>query len=276
MRRQPVHNRHVPCVSESPFFRGTGLCAASFLAASLVLGLMSRQAGAVDKPKMETHTQTFSVRLSATRVIYDPSSMGATLTVTNPQDYPILVQSHVLAEDMKGKAPFVVTPPLFRLDGQQQSRLRIVRTGGDFAKDRESIQWLCVKGIPPKADYEWAKDKDGKSAADNKTISLNVQMSINSCIKLFVRPYSVKGHPDDVAASLVWYRQGNQLKATNDSPFYMNLSSLTVGGRVVRGLHYVPPFSSYNFTLPEGASGKIAWRIINDYGGESSYQADMK
>ncbi|MDO2495886.1 fimbria/pilus periplasmic chaperone [Escherichia coli] len=27
---------------------------------------------------------------------------------------------------------------------------RIVRTGGDFSVDRESLQWICIKGIPPK------------------------------------------------------------------------------------------------------------------------------
>ncbi|NPE97657.1 Dr fimbrial biogenesis chaperone DraB, partial [Escherichia coli] len=68
------------------------------------------------------------------------------------QDYPMLVQSEVLSEDQKSPAPFVVTPPLFRLDGQQSSRLRIVRTGGEFPSDRESLQWICVKGIPPKED----------------------------------------------------------------------------------------------------------------------------
>ena len=256
---------------------GTAICSLSFLVVSLALGMISRSGHAAEKLKMERHTQSFGVELGATRIIYDPASSGATLMVTNPQDYPILVQSRALTEDTKSKAPFVVTPPLFRLDGQQQSRLRIVRTGGNFAEDRESIQWLCVKGIPPEADDVWAKDKDGKSAAERNVVSLNVQMSVSNCIKLFVRPASVKGHPSDVAASLAWHRQGNQLKAVNDSPFYMNLHSLKVGATRITDIHYVPPFSSYTFTLPKGASGKVAWSIINDYGGESKvYQTEMK
>lgn len=46
----------------------------------------------------------------------------------------MLVQSEVLAENQKDPAPFVVTPPLFRLDALQSSRLRIVRTGVFFLR----------------------------------------------------------------------------------------------------------------------------------------------
>lgn len=242
----------------------------------VALGIFPLQSVATEEPKIEQHAQSFGLKLGATRVIYSPGSAGQVLSVTNPQEYPILVQSRVYAEDMKSKAPFVVTPPLFRLDGLQRSGLRIVRTGGDFAKDRESLQWVCVKGLPPKADDLWAKYKDGKSAED-KTVSLNLQLSIDSCIKLFVRPETIKGHPEDVASSISWSRQGTQLKAVNNTPFYMNLSSLKVGDVAISEMHYVPPFSSYNFHLPKEAHGKVFWSVINDYGGVSKvYQAEVK
>jgi len=224
---------------------------------------------------METNTQSFSVKLGASRVIFDPASNGATLTVTNPQAYPMLVQSQTFDEDMKNKAPFVVTPPLMRLDGQQQSRLRIIRAGGAFSEDRESLQWLCVKGIPPKADDEWAKSEGGNTA---KKVSLNLQVSINNCIKLLVRPASIKGSPDDAAALITWKIRDGKLEGTNNSAFYMNLSSLTVGGKKVVNAGYIPPFSSKKFDpLNKGVGGSVQWKIINDYGGESrSYHADLK
>ncbi|WP_371415231.1 hypothetical protein [Serratia sp. 1D1416] len=52
---------------------------------------------------METTTQSFSVRLGATRVIYNPASGGTTLPLVNPQNYPILLQSEALAENMKDR-----------------------------------------------------------------------------------------------------------------------------------------------------------------------------
>lgn len=220
----------------------------------------------------ETSTQTFSVKLSSSRLIYDLASNGTTLTVTNPQDYPVLIQSMALEENKKTKAPFVVTPPLMRLDGQQSSRLRIVRTGGNFAADRESLQWLCVKGIPPKAGDAWAKDDKAKDK-----VTLNIQLSMTNCIKLLIRPETLQNHPDDAEYKLKWQHQGNKLKATNDSPYYINISALKFNGSAVADIHYVAPFSSHEFTAPAGkTTGKIEWKIVNDYGGESqTYQADV-
>ncbi|ELM3737371.1 fimbria/pilus periplasmic chaperone [Edwardsiella piscicida] len=249
---------------------------AALLVPIVMLAFLPSLGRAAEKQKIETSMQRFSVRLGSSRVIYNPSSTGETLTVTNPQNYPILVQSQVFANDMKTKAPFIVTPPLFRLDGQQQSRLLIVRTGDVGLKDRESLQWLCVKGIPPKADDVWTKDQNGKAVVEKK-VSVNVQVSIDNCIKLIVRPENIQGQSGDVASSLIWHRQGNQIKGINNTPFYMNLASLKVGGIDIHNIHYIPPFSSYIFNLPSGLVGNnVSWTVINDYGGESKvYQADM-
>ena len=224
---------------------------------------------------METNTQSFSVQLGASRIIYDPTSNGTTLTITNPQSYPMLVQSQAFAEDMKTRAPFVVTPPLMRLDGLQQSRLRIIRVGDAFAGDRETLQWLCVKGIPPKAEDEWAKGEGGN--ASNK-VSMNLQVSINNCIKLFVRPNSVKGSPEDSAERAEWKINAGKLKGENHSAYYMNISSLMIDSKEVKMPGYIPPFSAKEFTIPGGDNGKqVQWKIINDYGGESRvYKTDLK
>lgn len=218
--------------------------------------------------KIETHTQPFSVKLGATRIIYNPDSSGATVSVTNPQDYPVLIQSEVYNEDAKTKAPFIVTPPLFRLDGQQQTRLRIVRTGVDVISDRESLRWLCVKGIPPKPDDEWAKDENNKSGV-HKNVSVNVQIVMSTCIKLLERPSTIKGSPAEVADSISWEKNGSNLRATNPTPFYMNLSLLKVGGVNIKNASFIAPFSSRVFALPDGARGDFEWAVITDYGGES-------
>ncbi len=222
--------------------------------------------------QMETFARVFSLHLGETRVIYNPDSAGSSMSVINDQDYPILVQSEVLTESRKAKAPFVVTPPLFRLDALQSSRLRIVRTGGGFPTDRESLQWLCVKGIPPKDGDKWG---DGKSEKAGK-VSLQMQFSINSCIKLFVRPSTVKGHSEDVAEKIEWQKVGNKLKGINPTSFYINLSKLKIGGKALEQ-HYIAPFSFYEFDLPAGAAGKVQWAVITDYGGVSrQFESELK
>ncbi|ANO92591.1 fimbria/pilus periplasmic chaperone [Escherichia coli] len=218
----------------------------------------------------KTNPNMFSLHLGATRVIYNPVSSGETLTIINDRDYPMLVQSEVLSEDRKSPAPFVVTPPLFRLDGKQSSRLRIVRTGGDFPMDRESLQWVCVKGIPPKVGDKWAGEQD-RDKKKTDQITVDVQMSVSSCIKLFVRPPAVKGRTDDVAGKVEWQKVGNRLKGTNPTPFYINLSELKVGDKNVNEHHYIAPFSSYEYPIPAGADGKVQWKVVMDHGGTSKW-----
>ena len=46
------------------------------------------------------------------------------------------------------KIAFIITPPLFRLDGHQENMLRIVRVGDDLPKDKESLYWMNIKSIP--------------------------------------------------------------------------------------------------------------------------------
>lgn len=223
---------------------------------------------------MNVSATEFSVSLDATRLIYDPASAGATLTVTNPQDYPMLVQSKVLDEAMVQKAPFIVTPPLFRLDGLQQNKLRIVRTGGTFAPDRETLQWLCVKAIPPQSDDAWAQ-----AGPQAKTVQMNLQLSVNACLKLLVRPGSIKGRPVDVAHQLAWQQKGQQLTVRNPTPFYMNFSSVRLGGVAVGELDYVAPLSHKTVTVAHKGSAKavVQWKVINDFGDVSQeYRADVK
>lgn len=209
----------------------------------------------------------FRVTLGATRVVYLERGAGAQLSVSNKQDYPILVQSSVTGEDKKSAAPFLVTPPLFRLEASQQSRLRVIRTGGTLPADRESLYWLCVKAVPP---------SENDSADTTKKISLTVNTAISTCDKLLYRPASLKGTAEDVAGSLRWTRQGNMLIVSNPTPFYMNLNTISVGTKSLSGLTYVPPRGERTLPLPAEAAGAVVWTVINDQGGESRrFSADV-
>ena len=228
-----------------------------------ILSCFFSTAQAMDN-NITNRTKFFSIHIGATRVIYDMASSGATLAITNKHEFPILVQSDVLSEDKEMSTHFIITPPLFRLDPLQSTRLRIVRTGGNFPIDRESMQWICVKGIPPKEDSKW-----GGTDAENKDkkMTLNVQLSVNSCIKMFIRPSNVKGHPDDVAGKVKWQITGNKLKGINPTPFYINLAELRVGKKEITEPHYIEPFSSYEYQIPTNGAKKVEWKIITDYGG---------
>ncbi|WP_260515800.1 fimbrial biogenesis chaperone [Serratia fonticola] len=193
------------------------------------------------------------VVIGGTRLIYDGGKKESSLSVNNPDKVPYLIQSWV--ETTAGgaeKAPFMVTPPLFRLDGGQENVLRVVRAGGNLPSDKESLYWMNIKSIP---------------SVNNDTNQNTLQIAVKTRIKLIYRPQGLKGTPEELAGKLTWQRNGNNLQVTNPTPFYMNFHEVKVADKGVKGVTYVAPMSSASFALPAGTSGgSVTWKIISDYG----------
>ncbi|MCW6016415.1 fimbria/pilus periplasmic chaperone [Serratia marcescens] len=244
--------------------------------ASTLLGvaLFQFHAMAAGLPGSVTKYETI---LGANRIIYSSSANGASLSVTNPQDFPILIQSMVLNEALKPVDTFVVTPPVFRLDGKRMNKLSIVLAEDNGVSDRESLNWLCVKSIPPKSDDVWAKEEN--NAQSKKQADVNLQLSLNNCIKLITRPTSLAGSVESSASTLVWQQRDHELTVTNPSPFYMNLATLMLDGKPVSNNKYVAPYSSQHIPLPSGMgkARNVSWQIVNDFGGNSqTYTKGLK
>lgn len=193
------------------------------------------------------------VTVGGTRLIYNGDKKEASLSVTNSDLQPYLIQSWVeVPNGMGKKPPFVVTPPLFRLDGNQKNILRIVRTDLNFAGDRESMYWLNIKSIPT-----------GKKQDD-----LNIlQIAVKTRIKVIYRPEKLNGTPEDVTSKLTWSHAGNVLTVNNPTPFIMNFHQVKIGNHLVKNATFVMPMSQATFAVPSGVSGSVSWKLISDYGG---------
>lgn len=192
------------------------------------------------------------VIIGGTRVIYDGNKKEASISVNNPDNTPYLIQSWIeMQSGGTEKAPFIITPPLYRLDPTQQNIERIILTG-TVPQDKESVYWLNIKAIP---------------SAPKKENTL--QIAVKTSLKLIYRPASLKGIiPDEQADKLSWTVVGNQLQVTNPTQFVMNFSEITVSGKKLENVTYVLPGSTAHFDLPKDIhGGKATFMIINDYGG---------
>jgi P pilus assembly chaperone PapD len=215
--------------------------------------------------EVKVDTLKYGVVIESSRVVYPSNSSGETLVVVNPQAYPILVQTKVVSESKDKKAPFFVTPPLFRLDSAQRYSLRITKTG-NIPEDKESLYWICVKGIPPKADDLWAKDMLDNTES-HRGVGVKLNISIDNCIKLITRPGKINNNMLEHAGNIIWRRDGKDLIASNNSLFYINIGSLEFNGiRLIPD--YIPPKGERRFTLKDkvGSNGMVTWRVIDDYG----------
>ncbi|UIU18213.1 molecular chaperone [Klebsiella michiganensis] len=184
-----------------------------------------------------------------TRLIYPGGKKESSLSVTNNDATPYLIQSWV--ESNKGAAPFLLTPPLFRLEGEQQTRLRVIYSGG-LPENKESMFWMNIKAIP---------SSQAKAGANT------LQIAIKTRIKLIYRPKSIEGTPEMVTEQLRWTRSGNTLQVMNPTAFYMNFAEVKVGGAEVKEDNWVGPGETARFQLPGVSAGALQWKLINDYGG---------
>ncbi|CAI1068827.1 Chaperone protein fimC precursor [Serratia rubidaea] len=201
------------------------------------------------------------VVVGGTRVVYDGAKREASLSISNPDKTPYLIQSWADNDGPDGKQkagakpPFVVTPPLFRLEPRGENLLRIIRTGGALPEDRESVFWLNVKSLP--------------SAPQGERNVL--QIAVKTRIKLFYRPGGLPRMSEDSYQQVSFQRQGNQLQVSNPTPYFLSFFSLKVNGQTVDTTNVmVPPKGSASYRLPASAAGgQVSWQLINDYGGTS-------
>lgn len=199
--------------------------------------------------------------IGGTRVIYDGEKKEASASIRNPEKSRVyLVQSWVdNGEEQGGKAPFIVTPPLFRINPGEENMLRIVRTGGSLPQDRESVFWLNVKSIP--------------GTDDSRPRTNVLQVVVKSRLKLFYRPAGLEGRPETAYHLLSVARSGNRLTVSNPSPYYVTLFSLKVDGQEIKSADMVPPKGSVSFPLPSASASGVSWQAISDYGGISQTES---
>lgn len=198
-------------------------------------------------------TAQAGVVIGGTRLIYEAGKKEASLSVNNSGKSPYLIQSWVESNNGSAeKASFIITPPLFRLDGEQQNVLRVVRTGSTLPSDRESLFWMNIKSIP---------------SATNEADSNTLQIAVKTRLKLIYRPQGLTGTPEASTQKLSWKISGNTLVVSNPTPFYMNFQEIRMGGKALSGVTYVAPMSQATFTAPAGTTSRnIDWKIISDYG----------
>ncbi|MBK5414365.1 fimbria/pilus periplasmic chaperone [Pseudomonas sp. TH31] len=217
---------------------------------------------------MYSHAKA-GVVITGTRLVYPAGQKEITVKLNNNGTRPALVQSWVDTGDIQSsptssKAPFVLSPPVSRVDPSKGQSLRLMFTGASLPANQESVFWLNVLEIPPKAEGP---------------VDLNVlQMAFRSRIKIFYRPDGLPGNPTDAPQSVQWKvipaDHGYALQAYNPTAFHVSQVelALAVGNQRYESENgMVNPGETKVFALPTlkslpGAAAQVEFNAINDYG----------
>lgn len=207
-----------------------------------------------------------SVVISGTRVIYLSDAKEASVKVSNVGPSPVVLQSWIDNGDANAKpstikVPFVLTPPINRVDASKGQTLRISHLRGTLPMDKESVFWLNVLEVPIKRQAK---------AGENR-----LQMAFRTRIKLFYRPVGLEGNANDAAKLVYWSTLGDKIQATNPTPYYASLVNLSSNGKKLDNA-MIAPRSSQVLELLGQAGSKINGAFVNDYGAVLPFDAVVK
>lgn len=216
-------------------------------------------------PALLAGTAQAGVVIDATRVVYPANRREVSVHLRNPGEMPALVQSWIDGGDAgarpgEAKSPFVLTPPLFRVEPAKGQTLRLIYSGDALPTDRESLFWLNVLDIPP------------RSPAD-PAVPNRLEMAFRHRMKIFYRPENLPGRAADAARAVTWsiVRSGGQavLEARNPTPYHVSFAGAEVAS-VAAQTDMVPPFSARRFVLPAGfrapSPATVTYNFVDDFG----------
>ncbi len=211
-----------------------------------------------------------SVILGKTRVIYPSQEKQVTATLRNLDEQNALVQTWISSEkDNKSIVPFVITPPLTKVNAKTSQEIRIAYTREDLPTDRETLFYFHILTIP-------------SQDPELKKLKLKESIAIKNVYKLFYRPESLKSSLEDTVQNLK-FDISNGLQIKNNTPHYFTLRDTTLldsdGKSFYLGrLPMLAPFSTTDvktdkIDLTTIKSVKFAY--LNDGGREVKHSIDF-
>jgi P pilus assembly chaperone PapD len=212
-----------------------------------------------------------NVVIGGTRVIFPAQDGEVTVRLTNDNSTPALVEAWIDKGDEHSTpdnvdTPFLITPPLFRMNPHKDQSLRIIGTPASLPTDHESLFWLNVLEIPP-------KPSGAKVAGKNM-----LQFAIRSRLKLFYRPATLAGDPLKAPSQLTWKvvadGSGYALQVSNPTPYHVTIveATLDAGAKsYVSSSGMVAPFAALRLTVKNLAKAPVAgtylqYDVVDDYG----------
>ncbi|CAB3785060.1 fimbria/pilus periplasmic chaperone [Pararobbsia alpina] len=225
-------------------------------------------------------SSTASVVISGTRVIYTLAEKEQTVRLSNDGKQSALVQiwlddGDIKADPNTAKAPFLVSPPISRIDPGKGQSIRLIHTGEPVPQDVESIYYFNLLEVPPKPN---AEQEAGQL----------LQFAFRTRIKLFLRPPGLEGEADEAAAKVTWKVERHddtwEVIASNPTPYhvtFLNVDLKSAGAIATDAAGgMINPRGMTTFK-PKGANSPASWttleyRFVNDHGGVTTGQVTLQ
>lgn len=187
-----------------------------------------------------------AVTMMGTRVVFDGDTNEVTVRLQNVGEMPSLVQAWIDDGDANAapsslKVPFIVRPPVFRINGGKSQVIRIAKAGEDLPGDRESLFGFNVLDMPASAPTQ------------NNDEGATLQLVVRTRVKLFYRPKGLTRAaaakaPTQLQWQVVDEAGARALRVSNPTPYHVILKKVVSAG-VAADETVISPLSSHSYRL---------------------------
>ncbi|QGN37300.1 molecular chaperone [Klebsiella oxytoca] len=223
------------------------------------------------------------VAINGTRIVFNEKDKESIVQLKNNGKNPYLLQLWIDDGNPKSrpgevKVPFMITPPVVRIDPDKGQAVRVMFTGENLPNDRETLFWFNMLEIPPKPT---------KMIEAGSNI---MQLAFRTRIKLFYRPANLEYSVLESYKKLIFKRNGNTLNIKNNSPYYITFRSIDFRRKkdsaIAAAVEHFPqrmiaPKGEINLQLVTKKSERLDgltlfYSVINDYGGETRNEQSLQ
>lgn len=220
-----------------------------------------------------------SVVITSTRVIYPSEAENRSIQLKNNDNFPNVIQVWVDKNNPESTpetadGPFLALPAIFKMEANQGQVVRLIYTGDEQPRDRESIFYLNVLQIPP-----LSKEYVGEN---------QMLVMLKSRMKIFYRPAEIDDNAEDLGGKIDFTVNqvdgGIDVTIKNNSSFYASIvdikmisdkQEINIPVEMVEPKSYISVnIKNQQFVVKYPIN--IEFAIINDYGGISKFSYLLK
>ena len=196
-----------------------------------------------------------NIVINGTRIIYPEKNKDVIVQLVNNGNDPSLVQAWIDDGDINStpetaNVPFLLSPPVVKVAGNNGQQLRIQKMGTALPGDRESVFYLNVLDIPP--------------TPENLQGANTLQLAIKSRIKLFYRPAGLTGSTNSITDFIELHAAGTGFKVINKGPYFFTLANVNQKGKknLLVDSVMVGPFSSQFVATKVGVNRNVPYILL--------------
>lgn len=199
-----------------------------------------------------------SIEINKDKFIFVESKGQEIIEIKNNTTNDYFIQSWISHYDENNdtELPFIITPPLFKIEKNENYSLKIFKTDEIEKIDRETLYRINIKRIPLLSDSDESKNL--------------LHISMNSVYNLIYRPVSIEEGAKDAYKRIEFLKnKNNEFIVNNPTPYFITLLNVNSEDiALIEKSKTIPPFKKYNTKNIIKEDGLIKWKTINQYGVE--------